>query len=150
MPIELLMGIMTPRFHQDGIKVENIDHMWKFKIYRLSCFIFALNGILKMKNEKTYGTILILQSFLSYMSDVHTLGIPSKWHMADRYFALCLTLYRAYIVKNMRTYIFNTPLIYAAYEYLRSSQKLYDNNDIDFLVCHIKWHIVAALLIFLN
>lgn len=150
MPIELLIGIIIPRFHQDGMKVENIDHMLKFKIYKLSCFIFALNGILKMKKENTYGTLLILQSFLSYMSDVHTLGMHSKWHAVDRYFALCLALYRTYLVKNMRTYIFNIPLIYAAHEYLRSSQKLYDNNDIDFLIFHIKWHIVASLLILLN
>ncbi len=150
MSIELLTGIIIPRFHQNGTRSKDIDHLLRFKIYKLSCFIFAINGILKMKTEKYFGLLLFLQSFLSYMSDVYTLGYHSKWHVIDRYFAFFMTLYRFYLVKNVRTHIFNIPLIYLAHEYLRKSQLLYDSNNINFLTEHTKWHIVASLIIFLN
>ena len=150
MPIKLMFRLISPEFHQNGIIKKDIEHLIKFKFYKLSCMFFALNGIIKFKTNKYFGILLVLQSFLSYMSDVYTLGNYSKWHIADRYFAVCMAIYHIYNLKTIHSYIINILLFYTGHKYLSNSQNLYDIGDIKFLDEHIKWHIIAAMTIYIG
>jgi len=147
MPKELLLGIIIPRFSQDGLSKEDVKNFWQFEIYKLSCFLYTIAGIIKIFNGSKYnGICLMVQSLTSYMSDVHTLGTNSKWHAVDRYYALVMSIYHFYIIKSMRIIIINVLLAIIGFKYLKNGQKLYSLNDTNFLNEHTKWHFIAPIM----
>jgi len=154
MPKKLLSGILIPRFHQEGITKKDVEKTWQFKIYVLSCGLFTISGIYKIhQGEKIFGLFLIMQSVISYISDVQTMGIYSKWHAFDRYFAFFMSIYMEirlfrlfYKTKELHKIFINIILALLGFKYLTNSQRLYDLNDINFLIEHSKWHCIAPLI----
>jgi hypothetical protein len=155
MPKKLLIDILIPRCHQEGLTKKDIEKTWQFKIYVLSCGLFTIAGIHKLKQgEKLFGIFLIMQSVISYISDVHTMGIYSRWHAFDRYFAFLMSIYMEirlfYKIKESHEIFINIILALLGFKYLKNSQRLYDLNDINFLIEHSKWHCIAPLITIIN
>jgi hypothetical protein len=126
---------------------EEIQHMWEFKLYAFSSFTCVIAGIIRIKQgAKQDGINLIFQSFLSYMSDVHTMGIPSRWHIIDRYFAIIISAYHFYSLKSRKSIIVNLFLFMFGFIFLRRSQIFSEQRDIRYLLEHTKWHCILPIM----
>jgi hypothetical protein len=132
---------------QNGFTYETIKYHEYFKLYSFSCFFYLLAGLIRIK-QKAYvdGINLIIQSFLSYKSDVLTLGLSSKWHIVDRYFAFLISIYHFYVIDSVYKIVINTVLFFTALDYLESSRNDYVNNSSNFLIEHTKWHFVSVIM----
>jgi len=147
MPKDFIISILVPSFNQEGLFKEHLKHKWEFNIYSLSCFCYTLAGIIRIKQDNfNDGINLILQSFISYMSDVHTLGTNSKWHLIDRYSAIIVSIYHFYSLNSKSSIIINLLLFLVGFRYLKRSQIMYSLHDDNFLIEHTKWHFISILM----
>jgi hypothetical protein len=80
------------------------------------------------------------------MSDVHTIGISSYWHLIDRYFAIIISIHHFYSITNYTTFIVNILLFLKGFQLLKRSQVLYKEHHKDFLLYHSMWHIIIFLM----
>jgi hypothetical protein len=146
---KFFINILTPTFEQHGPSFEDIKHHYaEYNIYVLSCFMFILAGLIKInRNVYGFGILLIFQSFLSYMNDVHTLGKISRWHLIDRYYATTMSIYHLYSIrKSNKTLFINGFLFLIGIKYLNESQTLYSKHSTKFMIAHAKWHLVAPIM----
>jgi hypothetical protein len=145
---KLALNILKPTDDQFGFNYDDLNKLLSFKIYILSCFLYAFIGIIKYNSkDKIYGIMLVIQSILSYMSDVKTLGIKSLWHPIDRYFASVLCLYHVTKNRTKRDLIINTILFSFSIKYLNTSKLYYKKYLIEFLFYHILWHITSSIML---
>lgn len=66
-------------------------------LYSISPAAYVIGGIALSSRPHAAGFdrwVWVLQAVLCYMSDVHTLGLDSAWHLADRWFAPSLGCFR--------------------------------------------------------
>jgi len=147
MPLKLLINIVDPTFEQNGLTRSLVIGSIYWNLYVYSCFLYMIAGLVKIyRKEQIYGFNLIVQSFLSYMSDVETLGQKSHWHLLDRYFALVLSCYHFSTVKTRNTFVLNFILFLIGLRFLKKSIKFYHEKNERFLLEHTKWHLIAPLM----
>jgi hypothetical protein len=147
MPIQFLRLTFTTDISQKGLSYDEVKDTFEFQLYRFSCLFFAFSGLVRI-HQKSYidGFNLIIQSFISNMSDVHTLGITSRWHIIDRYFATCTAVYHFYSLKTRDSLLINLLLFLIGFRYLQQSRHYYNIHSYEFLMAHTKWHCVAPLM----
>jgi hypothetical protein len=145
--------------NQSGLTKEILEKEYPtaFRYYTWSSYLIALAGLVRLlqgRNKFLIGSInLILQSGLSYLSDVITIGRPSYWHLLDRYFAIYVTVHHFYSINTLSCMIINILLFGKGLQLLNLSQVLYGKHDKEFLASHTKWHIIIFLMsvsMFLN
>jgi hypothetical protein len=114
-------------------------------LYPLSCFFYAIAGTIRIyQKSKIDGINLIIQSFISYKSDVDTLGESSIWHPIDRISATYTCIYHFYsIVDHPLVLFLNLGIFCIGYLFLLDSQIKYSRNDATFEYSHIIWHFVS-------
>jgi hypothetical protein len=144
----MLKSILTLDINQTyWAKHKNLVSRKDFIFYKYSCITYALCGIVRYnQGSRLLGLFLIIQSFLSYMSDVHTLGKSSIWHPIDRYSAILVTIYHFNELKTIKSFMLNIIAFLIALIYLRKSQIEYENKNLDFLTYHTIWHLYAFIL----
>lgn len=148
MPLELFLNIISPEIEQNGgPPKKELEKMPEFYLYASSCFLYFLAGLIRIR-QKEYldGSNLIICSFFSYMSDVHTMGVKSYWHIIDRYFALIISIYHFYSLKTRKSFAINMVLFVLGIIFLKRSQKMYANHQKDFLLEHTKWHMIGPIM----
>ena len=134
-------------FEQNGPNKETLSLNKYWNLYVSSCFFYTFSGLVRFyQGSKIDGINLIIQSFLSYKSDVSTIGLKSHWHLLDRYFAIIISIYHFYSLKTYKTFIINFILFLIGFHLLKKSIKLYEDENEQFLIEHIKWHCVAPLM----
>lgn len=151
MPIKLLLNVLNPSIEQSGLTYYDVkDHKY-FKVYAISCFFYAISGLIRIcQGSQQDGINLIIQSLLSFMSDVCTMGEPSYWHILDRYYALSISVYHFYSLNSQRAFIVNLMLFLIGYRYLKKSQYYYTIHSDKYLLEHTKWHCVAPIMALLS
>lgn len=119
----------------------------RFPAYRMSCFAYLVAGLIRFRASPLCGVLLICQSFLSYMSDVHTLGVESMWHSVDRITALitCLSHFVS-VSRNPASLSTNLVVFAQALYWLDESQAMYARGDKRFLTAHTRWHICSLVM----
>lgn len=147
MIFKLLKYVLNPSIEQNGLTCKEVKYHPHFKIYVISCSFYAIAGSIRLKNGYTKeGINLMIQSFVSYMSDVHTMGIQSRWHVIDRYFAFTLSVIHLYSLKTQKDYAINFILFLFGLRYFTSSIKYYSKHSTKFLIEHTKWHCVTPII----
>ena len=80
------------------------SHAKRHIFYYVSPLFYGLSGLLMgyVEAGKPHAiplepVVWVMQTILTYMSDVHTLGEDSRWHAADRLHAYTFTIVRALI-----------------------------------------------------
>jgi hypothetical protein len=115
--------------------------------YAFSCFSYLIAGIIRYKQGATLdGFLLINQSFVSYMSDVVTLGKMSWWHPIDRYHAVFTCMYHFYSLTSVKSWILNLIWFSIGFSRLLVSRAIYENHDVAFAKDHIVWHLCSILM----
>ncbi len=135
------MNILRPCIKQEGLEDGG-------ELYEMSCFFYALAGIIRLYQGCNIDAFnLILQSIISYISDVVYLGKDSMWHPIDRYFAIYTCVVHFYTLRdNVASFVVNLMIIIIGYNFLVESQELYISDDIDFSVCHVLWHSASIFM----
>lgn len=147
MPIELLKNVLRLDIDDPGLKYEDLKNHKHFKLYAFSCFFYTISGIIRIhQGSRQDGFNLILQSFLSFMSDVYTMGERSYWHIIDRYYALSISIYHFYSLKTRRSFVINFLLFLIGYKFLKKSQYYHTTRSDKILIEHTKWHCVAPIM----
>ena len=119
-----MIDLLIPETQQNGLHYENI---W----YPISCFFYSMAGFIRIhQGYNIDGLNLIVQSFLSFISDVITLSEDSIWHPIDRYFAFYTCIYHFYtLISYPISFILNLIVLLIGYEWLTYSQDHYKNDD---------------------
>ncbi len=134
------MNILRPTTHQKGLTDGG-------ELYETSCFLYAISGVIRFYQGSNLDAVnLILQSIISFTSDVVFLGKSSIWHPVDRYFAVYTCGVHFYTLKNSRSIIINLIVLLIGYNFLVKSQKLYLEDDPDFSVFHVLWHTASVFM----
>ncbi len=117
------------------------------KLYEISCFFYAISGMIRFHQESNLDAInLILQSIVSYVSDVIFLGKNSISHPIDRYFAIYTCIVHFYTLKNIRSILINFIVLLIGYNFLTESQELYEKDDPNFSMNHVLWHSASIFM----
>jgi hypothetical protein len=116
--------------------------------YTWSCFSYAICGLIRIWLHEAYldGILLLIQSFFSYMSDVHTLGNESRWHPIDHVSAVSVTFYHFYSLKTAMSWICNGFIFSIALGFLQQSRLAYSKANDEFLVYHTVWHVLSIFI----
>jgi hypothetical protein len=147
MPINFLKQTLSTNTAQTGMVYSDVKDLFEYKLYKYSCLLFALAGIIRgYQGNKIDAINLIIQSMLSYMSDVYSLGLHSKWHIVDRYFATCISIYHFYTLETRKSLVINLILFFIGFNYLNQSRYEYNNHSYNFLITHTKWHCIPPLM----
>ena len=132
--------------------------------YRLSPFLYAASGLLlgHVERDRPHAIsfepyIFCLQTVLTYMSDVVTLGTDSPWHAADRLHAYGYTIFRsiytplaywwlgAYAIEQLAAFAIGLALSLVC---IRRSWQSVMARDVDgFLLWHATWHLALPLTV---
>lgn len=113
-------------------------------IYKTSVLNFTLVGLFRRR----WLVPMIIQSFISYKSDIQTLGKKSRWHTIDRLYASIISMIHMGTLK--RNYKLQMLLFVVSYYFLNKSQKLYTESNTKFLLYHIFWHTSVPLMVILR
>ena len=142
-----ILRIMNPTFEQTGMTSINFQHSAEWTLYKYSSFLYPIAGLIRIhQNAYIDGLNLVVQGYLSYMSDVKTLGLRSKWHLSDRYIAIYVCLYHFYSLRTFKKRIVNFLIFLVGLHFLKKSQTKYLANDKNFLSEHTKWHACSIFL----
>lgn len=151
MPIKLLQNVLRPEIDDPGLTYDDVKNHKYFNLYVISCFFYAISGLIRIRQgAKQDGINLIIQSLLSFMSDVYTIGKTSYWHIIDRYYALSISIYHFYSLKTKRALILNSLLCLIGFRYLTISQHYHAKRSDKNLLAHAKWHSVAPMMALLS
>jgi hypothetical protein len=132
--------------------------------YAASCFAFASVGLFQLISSPMLSDfhpliswhfesyLFIFQSVLSYMSDVTTLGLASKWHPADRMLATSLGAHQVFKVGSLLPKIGARCLVGVAGcviggLFLRTGFKHWTKGSAHFINYHILWHMVFPVFV---
>lgn len=151
MPVKLLQNILRLDIDDHGLAYNDVkDHKY-FNLYVVSCFFYAISGLIRIRQGAMQdGTNLIIQSLLSFMSDVYTMGETSYWHILDRYYALSISIYHFYSLKSRLAFVVNFMLFLIGIRYLMISQHYHAKRSDKNLLAHTKWHCVAPIMALLS
>ena len=134
------MNILRPTTHQKGLTDGG-------ELYEISCFFYLVAGVIRFhQGSNLDATNLILQSIISFVSDVIFLGKSSIWHPIDRYFAVYTCGVHFYTLKYSMSIILNLIILLIGYNFLVRSQKLYLEDDPNFSVYHVFWHTASIFM----
>ncbi len=134
------MNILRIDTKQNGLKKGGF-------IYELSCFFYAISGVIRFyQGSKIDAINLILQSLVSYTSDVIFLGQNSIWHPIDRYLAVYTCIIHFYTLTSSISIIVNSVVLLIGYNFLTKSQELYEKDDPNFSMNHVLWHLASIFM----
>lgn len=146
---ELLRRVLNPDYNEKGLTKDDVQNHEYFRLYEISCFFYALSGFIRIHQGETQdGINLVVQSIVSYASDVTTMGRPSRWHVIDRYFAFAISVYHFWSLRHSsrKNQFLNVAFFIIGFRFLKNSQKMYVENNQDFLIEHTKWHLIAPIM----
>ncbi len=120
-------------------------------IYAVSSFFYAFAGLIRLyQNFHLDAFNLIIQSFLSFISDVITLSIDSIWHPIDRLFAIYTCFYHFSTITSPISFITQLIIFLIGYNFLNDSNNFYDKNDDSFEYYHTLWHMTCIIMLIVD
>jgi hypothetical protein len=151
MIIKFLQDTLKLSKSQRGLTYYDLkDHKY-FTLYAISCFFYAISGLIRIyQGSRQDGINLIIQSLLSYISDVYKLGEPSYWNIIDRYYAVSISIYHFYYLKTPEALSVNLILFLIGFNFLAKSRQYYATHSDKYLLEHTKWHSVAPIMAILS
>lgn len=154
MVVKLFKNITKLDIRERGPDLKTIKKYPEYPLYLLSCITYLLVGLKKIRDrEKIFGILLMIQTYVTFKSDVMTIGKHSIWHLIDRYYATLLSI--LYFVMNSENYIKKATIFVAGSHLLRNSQIFYykskfypsDYNISRFMMWHTIWHMFVPFMI---
>lgn len=151
MIIKFLQDTLTLSVSEPGLTYYDLKNHKYFKLYAISCFFYFISGLIRIyQGSRQDGINLIIQSLLSFMSDVYTLEEQSYWNIIDRYCAVSISVYHFYSLKSYKSFFINLVLFLIGFKYLIRSRQYYTIHSNEYLLEHTKWHSVALVMALLS
>lgn len=132
-------------------------------IYGLSSFTYGILGIAMIFlfkdnfDSKNYnvpipiyllGTLLIIQSFVTFMGDVYCVDKPCLWHKIDKYLATFNTLVFSicmFYISIIEKLVFSFGIVNGLYFFKQARISRKNNNIENYAFYHSLWHLTFPL-----